>query len=132
MKPSDVVLNAPHFCQPLVLGALPMKSELLAEVQGVAHAKVYETIAVQWAEVVRAVEDATELVVAGYGFLPEDDYGRFLLREAVKRRKKVPLPITYYSRPEDRGKVEAAMREVFGNEVNYTFAGRVEAPVPPA
>src|ERR1019366_8619457 len=130
MNPCDVVphdggQNA-HFCEPLVLGAVPIKSELLREVQR-EHAGVYERVADQWAEVVRAITHASELVVAGYGFPPEDGYGHFLLREAAGRRGRTPLSIVYYSLPIDRAKVEASMRDIFGDDVNYRFAGCVKS-----
>ena len=130
MKPCEVVPHHggqdAHFCEPLVLGAVPIKSELLREVQR-EHADVYKRVADQWAQVVCAIAHATELVVAGYGFPPEDRYGHFLLREAAGRRGRTPLSIVYYSLPSDRANVEASMRDIFGDDVNYTFAGRVES-----
>ncbi len=125
MKPEEVSGSPGHFREPLVLGAVPIKSELLAEVQS-GHPKVYETISDQWAEAVRAITQATELVVAGYGFPPEDGYGHFLLREAARRRGRAPLPIAYYSLPDGRSRIEASIRDIFGTAANYAYRGVVE------
>jgi hypothetical protein len=126
MKRDDVI-SAPntHFCEPLVLGAVPIKSELLAEIQR-DHRPVYETIADQWAEAVSATRQAVELIVAGYGFPPEDAYGHFLLREAVRQRGTSFVPsIVYYSERD----IPASMREIFGDRPKYRFEGAVKPPV---
>jgi hypothetical protein len=81
--------NRSHSVVPLILGAVPIKSELLREVQG-PHQEVFDLVASQWAEAVSAIERASEVVIAGYRFPPEDAYGRFLLREAVRRRTPPP------------------------------------------
>src|SRR4029077_8690225 len=117
-----------HFCEPLVLGAVPIKSELLAEIQR-DHVNVYETIADQWAEDGSAITRAPELVVAGYSFPPEDGYGHFLLREAVAKRGNAPPPIiAYYALPGDRAKIEASMCDIFGDCANYVFKGPMKPP----
>ena len=72
-----------RFCEPLVLGAVPIKSELLAEVQS-GDRKAYETISDQWAEAACPVTQTTELVVAGYCFPPEDGY---VLLSAARSRE---------------------------------------------
>jgi hypothetical protein len=129
MDRSDVVSHdggpGAHFCEPLVLGAVPIKSELLGEIQEPKHPSVHRTIVDQWREAVHAIMHASKLVVAGYGFPPEDAYGHFLFREAVRRRHE-PLPIAYYSLPQDRGNVEASLRYVFGACAAYTFEGTVK------
>lgn len=73
--------------EPLVLGAVPIKSELIREVQAqYGLPSVFDTIATQWRTVVEAIRDADVVVVAGYGFPPEDQYGRFIISEGVRLR----------------------------------------------
>ncbi len=74
--------------EPLLLGTVPIKSELILEVQdcGGFHC-VFETILRQWRSVVEAVRDADSLIAVGYGFPKEDHYGRFLIQEGLRLRK---------------------------------------------
>jgi hypothetical protein len=75
--------------EPLVLGAVPIKSELIREVQLVCQSPgVFDVIAKQqWRAVVAAVRDADVLLVVGYSFPNEDQYGRFLMQEGMRMRK---------------------------------------------
>jgi hypothetical protein len=114
--------------QPLLLGAVPMKERLLKGTQ--ENQKVYEAFADQWAAVVDAIAGATSLTVMGYRFPSEDAYGRFLLREAVRRRTAPMPPIDYYALETDRAELERALREVFGQEVRCSFLGPVEPAAP--
>jgi len=129
LDPMDV--NCVHPCpgkpmQPLVLGAVPMKERLIQETQK-GNPKIYEIFADQWAAVVRAITEARALTVIGYRFPSEDGYGRFLLREAARRRDR-PLPeIPYYALEQDKAEIELALREIFGG-VQCDFKG----PVSPA
>jgi hypothetical protein len=118
-----------NFKQPLVLGAVPIKSELLEEIQH-SQGNLHETISDQWRETMDALSRATEVVVVGYRFPPEDAYGRFLLREAIRKRPlNTGLPtISYYALPEDRSAVEEAFRDIFSSAANYQFMGKVEPP----
>jgi len=115
--------------QPLVLGAVPYKDELLAGTQG--NKDLYAIIADQWAAVVAAVERATNIVVIGYGFPPEDTYGRFLFRQGVKRRTpRVPPNIAYYTLDREQEKAAMALRDIFGVGADCRFLGPVKGPLP--
>jgi hypothetical protein len=73
--------------EPLVLGAVPIKSELMREVQehcGVPS--VFDAVVCQWRTTVEAIRDAEVLIVVGYSFPAEDVYGRFLLQEGLRLR----------------------------------------------
>jgi hypothetical protein len=110
---------------PLVLGAVPIKSELLREIQfhyGVCD--VFKVIMQQWRGVVEAVRDADELVVIGYSFPKEDQYGRFLLQEAMRMRESPLRKIEYFNLNKES---EDSMRELFGR-VEIVWKGPVTAP----
>jgi hypothetical protein len=125
------VHNGHNGAEPLVLGTVPVKSELLREIQK-CHPKVFETISYQWSETLKVISQAEEVVVLGYSFPKEDTYGRFLLQEAVRKRlKNDELPkVRYYALPDDRCKIEKAFREIFSNKVNYKYMGKVNGPSP--
>jgi hypothetical protein len=73
--------------EPLLLGAVPIKSELIREVQDHYQVtEVFNAISAQWRAVVEAVRDADTLVVGGYSFPTEDQYGRFLFGEGLRLR----------------------------------------------
>lgn len=113
--------------EPLVLGAVPIKSELLEEIQKVQPG-LHDLISAQWREVVNVISQAEEVVVIGYSFPKEDVYGRFLISEAVRRRTEhAKLKICYYSLKKDRPNVEEAFREIFGGAVNYEYKGKVKS-----
>jgi hypothetical protein len=70
--------------EPIVLGAVPIKSELIAEVQCYWGAyDVFKVIMRQWQVVVEAIREADVVIVAGYSFPKEDHHGRFLFTEGV-------------------------------------------------
>ena len=75
-----------------MLGAVPIKSELIFEVQRFYGLPVFDVVVQQWKTVVTAVREAEKLIVVGYSFPREDQYGRFLFREAVRLRKN-PLKL---------------------------------------
>jgi hypothetical protein len=50
----------------------------------------------QWRVLLQAVTSADEICVVGYGFPSEDAYGRFLIREAARRRSKPFIRIEVY------------------------------------
>jgi hypothetical protein len=116
--------------QPLLLGAAPIKDELIAGTQVLGgNPEIFELVADQWASVVHATEHTDDLVVIGYGFPPEDTYGRFLFRHAAKRRGSRGQPtIRYYALPKDTGRIDDALREMFGQDVKYTYEGPVKRP----
>jgi hypothetical protein len=80
--------------QPLLLGAVPIKSELLKEVQW-RHTFVHRRIMDQWSVLCRALRDAEEVQAVGYGFPSEDQYGLFMLREAARRRSAACRVVLY-------------------------------------
>lgn len=117
--------------EPLVLGAVPIKSELIKEVQecnGVPS--VFSTIQEQWKAVVTAICGAESLVILGYSFPTEDEYGRFLMKEAVRRRDKGrKLDIAFYEVEERQAQVAMRIAEVFlGCIGKLTFSGPVSGP----
>lgn len=87
---------------PLLLGAVPLKSELVFEVQEYYHARrVFEVILEQWRTLANAVATADRIVVLGYSFPKEDAYGRFFFREGMAMRQGRPLEVEVYSRSMD-------------------------------
>lgn len=116
--------------EPLVLGAVPIKSELIREVQWCNQVPaVFTTIQEQWKAVVRAVSDADSLVILGYGFPKEDQYGRFLMQEGVRRRKGRSLDIAFYELEERQSQTAMQIVEVFGGCIqNLRFCGPVVGP----
>jgi hypothetical protein len=111
---------------PFVLGAVPIKSELLREVQK-CHSPgeiVFKVIMHQWGVVVDAVRDADELVVVGYSFPKEDLYGRFLFQEGLRQRRTKSLRrVEYYNTSAKSG---TSILEVFGAEgTEVVWKGRV-------
>lgn len=76
-----------HNREPLLLGAVPIKSELIREVQVVCMAsEVFDAISRQWKAVIEAIRDADVVIVVGYSFPREDQYGRFLMQEGMRLR----------------------------------------------
>ncbi len=117
---------------PLVLGAVPIKSELLREVQA-CHSTpdVFKAIMHQWEGVVEAIRDADELIVIGYSFPKEDQYGRFLFQEAIRRRGRKPIRIEYYNTIESG----ADILETFANAsagLELVWKDVVKGPIPGA
>ncbi len=123
--------------EPLLLGAVPIKSELIAEVQkNAGFPEIHTVITLQWRNLILWLSEAEKLTVLGYSFPKEDHYGRFLFQEAVRlRREKLPverqkLLVDFYELDgEPRKNTESAIEEVFestGPDVNYL------GPVTPA
>ncbi len=100
--------------EPLVLGAVPIKSELIYEVQKMYFPAVWEVVSNQWKLVTRAIRDATSFIIVGYGFPKEDEYGRFLFREAMRLRKEQLPAVEFYELEERRSCTEASIRSAFG------------------
>ena len=113
---------------PLLLGAVPIKSELLREVQiQCGTFDVFQAIMYQWRGIVEAVRDADELVVVGYSFPKEDLYGRFLFQQGVRRRTHPFETIEYYNRTAKDG---ASILEVFGQkDAKVVWRGPVKRPL---
>lgn len=116
--------------EPLVLGAVPIKSELIKEVQKQYRlAEVYTVVMSQWKAVVDAVKKAEVFVVVGYSFPKEDQYGRFLFREAIRVRCSPPR-IEYYELPARAAATEASILEAFGayDGLELVYHGQVLPP----
>ena len=111
--------------EPLLLGAVPMKSELIFEVQQCYAPHVFEIIISQWRAVVEAVCEADTIVVLGYSFPKEDEYGRFFFKEGMRQRSKRLKRIEYYNVNRESA---CAIREVFGEDPKIVWKG----PVTPA
>lgn len=109
----------------LLLGAVPLKSELIYEVGEYYGARrVFEVIREQWLTVVNALQDAERVVVLGYSFPKEDLYGRFFLREAMSLRTcSKPLQVEFYNRSGD----SRSIQEVFPTANPICFKGPVTA-----
>jgi hypothetical protein len=95
--------------EPLLLGAVPIKSELIKEVAPQQHQLIME----QWATLCRAISDADELCIVGYGFPTEDSYGRFLMRQAARRRQRRISRVDLYEVATKVESVRNAIVEVF-------------------
>jgi hypothetical protein len=67
MRPEDIRQDGDVFYQPLLLGAVPIKSEILREVQA-SHSHVHGRVMEQWRALCEALRDADEFHVVGYGF----------------------------------------------------------------
>jgi hypothetical protein len=103
--------------EPLLLGAVPIKSELIKEVQACGGTPgIFDAVSVQWRAVVEAIRDASTVVVVGYSFPPEDIYGRFLIQEGLRLRGgRGDLRVEFFEL--DRFRTD---RE---NEIGKVFAG---------
>jgi len=113
--------------EPLLLGAVPIKSELIREVQETCGMRdVFHTIKLQWRAVVEAVRDADAFIVVGYSFPKEDQYGRFLLREGALMRSK-PIAVDFYEVPAHRSSTEASIMEAFpAKRIHLAWKGEVK------
>lgn len=109
--------NADVDCQrePLVLGAVPIKSELIKQVQQCGQTLgVYSEVITQWRTVVEAIRDSSKLIVLGYSFPPEDIYGRFMFSEGRRLRLRThDLSIEYYELEECSDKIANSIVETF-------------------
>jgi hypothetical protein len=117
---------------PLLLGAVPIKSELIVEVQCCCRTpRVYDVIRDQWRAVAEAVRDAERLVVLGYSFPKEDSYGRFFLGEAVRERIE-GLRVDIYDLRSRESEIKCSICQAFGGElpIKLQFRGEV-TPAPP-
>jgi hypothetical protein len=100
--------------EPLVLGVVPVKSELIQEVQEKCGTlAVFDTISRQWRGAMEAISHARNLVVVGYGFPSEDHHGRFLLSEAWLARPYQSMEIRCYELKDQWCKCVASINEVF-------------------
>jgi hypothetical protein len=108
--------------EPLILGAVPIKSELIREVQQSCRTpRIYDIIACQWRVFVEAIRDARRVVFVGYSFPTEDVYGRFLIKEGLRLRGNKTLSVNYYELPNRQKEINIEINKVFEN-----LAERVE------
>ena len=114
--------------EPLVLGAVPIKSELISEVQ--AHYKVpgvFDAIVTQWRTVVEAVRDAETIFVVGYSFPEEDRYGRFLVGQGIRLRTTT-VKIECFERTQKQAERAQTIAGVFGHRLhNLVVRGPVKS-----
>jgi hypothetical protein len=134
-REGDVAIEAMESAQvdqhhePLVLGAVPIKSELIIEVQQRYFPDVWDVVSSQWKLVTHAIRDATSFIIVGYSFPKEDEYGRFLFREAMRLREEQLPAVEFYELEERASYTEASIRSAFGrDELQPEWKG----PVTPA
>jgi hypothetical protein len=115
--------------EPLVLGAVPIKSELLREIQRFYGLDdIFSIVARQWQAVVEAIAKTERLVVVGYSFPKEDQYGRFLLKEAVRHRS-TGVAVEYYEQgsSERRDDVTCSIWQTFSGKISsLEYKGEVD------
>lgn len=100
--------------RPLVVGAVPIKAELLHEPrQGAEASPVHEVIVAQWRSALAAVRRAERAVVLGYSFPPEDQYAAFLFREAARARRR-PLRVEFFEVEAQAEVTAGRLLDVFG------------------
>jgi len=78
----------------------------------------------------RGRRDHGRNILVGYRFPSEDGYGRFLLREAARRRGRPLPPVPYYALKGDRVEIEKALQDVFGPDVESSFRGPATPATP--
>jgi hypothetical protein len=121
-----------NHCEPLMLGAVPIKSELIREVQEhCGFPAIHEVIMQQWRSVVAALRDVERIIVLGYCFPVEDQYGRFLFQEAVRLRPKdkPPLEVEFYELPDKAGATSKNIFDALGSKgLKVTYCGSVTPP----
>jgi len=111
---------------PLLLGAVPIKSELIFEVAERYNRRVFEVILEQWRTLSAAMSQVDRVVVLGYRFPPEDTYGRGFFREGLKQRPpSVGYQVDVYNRDADLQLVHA----VFPSATSICFRGPMTAAV---
>jgi hypothetical protein len=115
----------PHL-DPLLLGAVPLKSELISEVQEYYRSqRVFEVVREQWITVAKAVASATRIVVLGYSFPKEDAYGRFFFNEGKAMRDDgLSLQVDVFNLNSD---AVQSLGELFPNASSVCFKGPISA-----
>lgn len=111
---------------PLLLGAVPLKSELIFEVQEYYRShRVFEVVREHWRTLAKAVETATRIVVLGYSFPKEDIYGRFFFNEGISMRNDgLSLGIDVFNLSNE---IVTSMKELFPKASSICFKGPVTA-----
>lgn len=114
-----------HRREPLVLGAVPIKSELIREVQ-CSFPEIFSVVTTQWKAVVDALKKSNTMVVVGYSFPREDLYGRFMFAEAMRHRK-TNLRVQYFDLPDVALERCKEIVDVFGRRISRPeYRGPVE------
>ncbi len=113
--------------EPLVLGAVPIKSEIIKEVQCYFDTEcVFDVVGAQWRGVVEAVRDAEVIVIVGYGFPVEDHYGRFLVQEGLRLRSESPRIEFFELEDIAPGRVQEIFRVFQGRVREVVYRGPVQ------
>jgi hypothetical protein len=117
---------------PVLLGAVPMKSELIREIHtakdanGLSWPNLFATIACQWRTVVESIRTAQRVIAVGYSFPADDRYGRFLFQEALRRRRDKPV-VEFYERRDCAAERAAEIMRVFSCHAEHLhYRGPVE------
>jgi hypothetical protein len=101
--------------EPFLLGAVPIKSELIAEVGDPHQLRPQQQLVMaQWAELLRGIREAEEVCVVGYSFPREDGYGRFLMRQAARARTHRIRVVDLYEVASKFDEVRNSIVEVLG------------------
>lgn len=113
--------------EPLLLGAVPIKSELIREVQTSGGTpSVYDVVAYQWRVLVEAIRDVKKIVLVGYRFPMEDVYGRFLIQEGLRLRRRNSIDIQYYELKREKNNLCGEIKDVFRDfATNIEYMGCV-------
>ena len=107
--------------EPLVLGTVPIKSELIVEVQSAyAFQSVYQAVLYQWRVLVEAVRDADLITLVGYRLPPEDLYRRFLLQEGLRLRSR-DMPVHFYELDASASATEDEIKSTFGDRLEQAI-----------
>jgi hypothetical protein len=114
----------------LLLGAVPIKSELVREVQAFSSwISRFDTITAEWRKVVTGIRDCKRIVIVGYSFPPEDQYGRFLVREGLRLRSLKEPSIEFYELPDKAAERAKEIVDAFSGHVrDIVYCGAVLPP----
>lgn len=112
--------------EPFVIGAVPIKSELIKEAQR-EHPEVYFILMDQWRCLMDALEEADEVIVAGYNFPDDDVYGRFLIKEAIAKKGRLFRRLYFYELDKAEATMRSRLNEIFRPGTTQIFRGPVTA-----
>ena len=115
--------------QPGIVPPVPFKEQIISPESQSSVRNSYELLVTQWRCVTKRLSEADEMIVMGYGFPPEDLYGRYLFTEAAARRdpdKK--LKVELYEKKDRVGVVVRYIYEIF-NPVAHRLSIEWQGPV---
>ena len=100
MRSEDIDLK-PDFWEwrPLLVAPVKHKDEVLFPHN--QPGELLEVLGTQWMRFMDALEQAKEIIVAGYRFPSEDSYGMRMIQEAVSRRRKEQIRVELWLLPKD-------------------------------